>query len=129
MTGYTYTTLLTPPAVQLVPGVQHNVLPLLLALSHVTAVHVDLVLPRQLMQHLLPNTRVGGQLEQGGDSFLLVLVKPRLGESWCLEMCRRLVEVEGRLTGSSCRKYNEDSKIKMNKSKPQQILQIYRKSS
>ena len=68
MTGYTYTTLLTPPAVQLVPGVQHNVLPLLLALSHVTAVHVDLVLPRQLMQHLLPNTRVGGQLEQGGHS-------------------------------------------------------------
>jgi hypothetical protein len=67
MTGYTYTTLLNPPAVQLVPGVQHNVLPLLLALPHVTAVHVHLVLllPRQLVQHLLPNTRVGGQLEQG----------------------------------------------------------------
>ena len=47
-----------------------------------------------------------------------MLVKPRLGESWCLEMCRRLVEVEGRLTGSSCRKYNEDSNIKSKRTNP-----------
>ena len=83
-TGYTYTTLPHPTcSTKLVPGVRHNVLPLLLALPHVTAGHVHLtLLPRQLVHHLLPNTRLGGQLEQGRDRFLLVLIRHQGWGRW-----------------------------------------------